>query len=216
MSARSRNHSTWMMGAMLGSTALSGAALIAMALWPRGRTDPARPSDSWQTAPTYTEADVEAAARMLASENPLGSRALHIEQIHTQLRSRKPGQSLFDRITAGSGWGPQGARSSGGGTRPVSTENGATETLRQLAREVLDGLHPSQVPGARKFFEPEQQDRALAIATRGREKQAAGLPLTAQEQRLLRYRKSAREVRRHWISDGARYVGTIEGVEFFT
>lgn len=211
-----RRTQTWVLGAMLGSSALTGGALIAMALWPRRRMEPALPSDGWQTAPTYTEADVEAAARMLASENPGGSRALHIEQIHTQLRSRKPGQSLFDRITAGSGWGPQGERRAGGGTRPVSTENATTEAFRQLAREVLDGLHPSQVLGARKFFEPEQQDRALAIATRGREKQAAGLPLTAQETRLLRYRKSAREVRRYWISDGARYVGTIDGVEFFT
>lgn len=215
MSARGKSEQAWIAGALVGSSALVGGVLWAIALWPRHRRA-GLPSDAWQTAPTCTEADVEAAARMLASENPRGSRALHIEQIHTQLRSRKPGQSLFDRITAGSGFGPQGERRSGGGVRPVSTENGTTETFRDLAREVLDGLHPSQLPGARTFFEPAQQDRALAIATRARQKQAAGQPLTAQEQRLLRYRKSAAELRKSWIANGAKHLATIDGVEFFT
>jgi hypothetical protein len=200
---------------MVGSSALFGGVLLAVALWPRHRGI-ALPSDPWATAPTFTEADVEAAARMLASENPRGRRALHIEQIHTQLRSRKPGQSLFERITAGSGFGPQGDRRAGGGARPVSTENEATPSLRALAREVLDGLHPSQLPGARKFFEPAQQDRALAVATQARAKQAAGLPLTAHEGRLLRYRKSAADLRKSWIADGAKPLATIDGVEFFT
>lgn len=216
MSTRRPQEDSWILAAMFGGTALLGGALLVMAAWPGHGSDSLLPSDSWQTAPTFSEADVEAAARMLASENPRGSRALHIEQIHTQLRSRKPGQSLFDRITAGSGWGQQGERRPPGGVRPVSTEEPATDELRELARAVLDGLHPSQLPTARKFFEPAQQDRAVQIAVRAREKQAAGLTLTAQEQRLLRYRKTAAEIRRHWISDGAKHVGTLNGVEFFT
>ncbi len=216
MSTRRPQEDAWILAAMCGGTALLGGVLLAMAAWPGHGSDSSLPSDSWQTAPTFSDADVEAAARMLASENPRGSRALHIEQIHTQLRSRKPGQSLFDRITAGSGWGPQGERRPPGGVRPVSTEEPATDALRELARAVLDGLHPSQLPTARKFFAPAQQDRALQIAARARDKQAAGLGLTAQELRLLRYRKTAAEVRKHWISDGAKHVGTLDGVEFFT
>ncbi|MFO0578945.1 MAG: hypothetical protein U1A78_33495 [Polyangia bacterium] len=217
MRTRESKQDAFVIGAALGGTALVSGLLVALMAWPRPpQRRNALPSDDWQTAPTYTEADVEAAARMLASENPRGSRALHIEQIHTQLRARKAGQSLFDRITAGSGWGPQGARVQGGGIRPVSTEEPATPAFRQLAREVLDGLHSSVLPGARKFFEPAQQDRALAVAERARKKQAAGQELTTQEKRLLGYRRSAQEVRKQWLADGARHVGTIESIEFYT
>lgn len=206
-----------LIGGLVGGTALLGGVLLTWAAWPRSPKAPAaRPSDSWQTEPIFTEADVEAAARMLASENPRGSRALHIEQIHTQLRSRKPGQALYDRITAGSGWGPQGRQSAGGSVRPVSTEAPATPALRQVAREVLAGLHASQLPGARKFFEPATQDRAFAIAERARQKRAAGQSLSQAEARLLGYRRNAEEVRRKWQAEGARYLGTIDGVEFFT
>lgn len=208
----------WIMGAVLGGTALVGGVLLTVAAWPRAPQPRPRalPSDDWQTAAAYTEADVEAAARMLASENARGSQRLHIELIHTQLRARKREQSLFDRITAGSGWGPQGERQPGGGIRPVSTEEPATPTLRQLAREVLEGLHPSALPAARKFFEPAQQDRALAIGVRARQKQAVGLPLSKQEKRLLHYYRSADEVRKDWQSDGAKYVGNVDGIEFYT
>jgi len=90
---------------------------------------------------SYTEADVEAAARMLASENPRKSKQLHIEQVFSQLRARRLGDSLFDRITAGSGWGKQGDRNRPGGVRPVSTDKPANDAQRSLAREILDGMH---------------------------------------------------------------------------
>ena len=165
MTRRESGGDGWIVGAVLGGTALVGGVLLAVSAGsaPSEKRRTVLPSDDWQSTATYTEADVEAAARMLASENPRGSRALHIEQIHTQLRARKPGQDLFDRITAGSGFGPQGERRAGGGTRPVATGEPATPALRQLARQVLEGLHPSSLPGARKFFEPEQQDCALAV-----------------------------------------------------
>lgn len=219
MKRQQTDNSALAVGAALGGTALVGGILLAVAAWPRPAPSPQRvrlPSQDWQTAPTYTEADVEAAARMLASEAARGSQALHIELIHSQLRARKKGQSLFDRITAGSGWGPQGERAPGGGERPVATTESATPALRQLAREVLDGAHPSVLPGARKFFEPAVQDRVFAIAERGRKKQAAGLPLTQQEKRLRLYQKTAETVRKDWRDEGARYVGHIEGFEFFT
>ena len=70
----------------------------------------------------YDDQDVEAAARMLASENPTGSQALHIEQVWSQLNASRPGESLFDRITAGSGVGPQGRRSwPGSRTQPIES-----------------------------------------------------------------------------------------------
>lgn len=206
----------WIIGAAVGGAAVLGGIALTVAAWPHAPKPATLPSDDWQTAPTYTEADVEAAARMLASENPRGTRALHIEQIHSQLRARHRGQSLYDRITAGSGWGPQGERSGGGGVRPVSTVDPATDELRRLAREVLDGLHPSTLVGARKFFEPSQQDRAFAVAERARKKRTEGQPLTQDERRLLGYRRTAEEVRRKWRSEGAQYVGSIDGVEFFT
>lgn len=217
MTRKQDKSGAWAVGAALGGTALVGGILLAAAAWPRPAPPPRRlPSDDWQTEPNFTEADVEAAARMVASESATGSRALHIELIHSQRRARKKGQALFDRITGGSGWGPQGERAAGGGTRPVSTEESATPALRQLAREVLAGAHPSVLPGARKFFEPAQQDRAFTVAERARQKQAAGQPLSKNEQRLLGYRRTADGVRQEWLAEGARFVGRIDGFEFFS
>jgi hypothetical protein len=72
------------------------------------------------------------------------------------------------------------------------------------------------LPTARKFFEPAQQDRALAVGVRARQKQAAGLPLSKQEQRLIGYVRSAEEVRARWLSEGAKYIGTVDGTEFYS
>lgn len=175
------------------------------------------PSATWQTySGSYTEADVEAGARMVASENPGGSQRLHIEQVYTQLRARRRGEGLFERITAGSGWGQQGEGREPGGIRPVSTDKPATDEGRALVREILDGLHSSEFRGARKFFEPKQSDLAFAIGERARAKQLRGEKLTKQEQRLLKYRKSADQVRKEWLGDGSRFVTRIDGVEFFT
>jgi hypothetical protein len=193
-------------GALLG-TALLGGVVIAVTAQPRQRS---LPSAGWQTEPSFSDADVEAGARMLASENPHASRDLHIEQVWTQLRAAKRGQSLFDRITGGIGWGPQG------GKRPVATVEYATDELRQLVREVLAGDAPSKFAGARKFFDPKQQDLAFAVGERARAKIKAGQPLTPQEERLKRYKRNAEGVRRKWVSEGARYVNSVDGVEFYT
>lgn len=196
---------------------IGGTAAIGGLVWVTQSPKPEPlPSTSWQTyAGSYTEADVEAGARMLASENPTGSQRLHIEQVFTQLRSRAPGQSLFDRITAGSGFGSQAERKAPGGVRPVATDSNATDAQRELVRECLDGLHQSRLPGARKFFEPAQQDKALAVGIRAREKRARGEPLSAQEKRLIRYTKSADVTRRDWLRT-SKLLDTIDGVEFFS
>ena len=200
---------------LLAGTVLAGAAIgIAVALSGDGSTsaissEPLAPGD-------FSDLDVEAAARMLASENPSGSEQLHVEQIWTQIRAKKKKESLFQRITAGSGWGKQGAKSGGGGKRPVSTAEPATEKFRELARKVLRGERPSQLPGARSFFEPGQQDKAVAIAERGRAKVAQGLPRTEQEIRLAGYYDNAEAIRARWEKRGQRLLGEIDGVQFYS
>ena len=164
----------------------------------------------------YSELDLTAAARMLASENPRGSLELWVEQIFTQLRSRTRGQTLYARITAGSGYGQQGKKSGEGGVRPVSTEEKETEVHRDAAADVLTGKLASSLKGARRFFEPGQQDRAFAVAERAREKKKKGEKLTEQEERLILYRKNAAAIRADWKAKGHRYIGTIDGVEFYS
>ena len=161
--------------------------------------------------------DIEAAARMIASENPKGSRRLHIEQVWTELRSKEPGQSLFDRMTAGNGWGGQGERIEGSKnkTRPVATGNQATQAQRELAEQILLGREASLLPGAKAFFEPAQEDKAFAVGERARAKIARGEPLTAQEERLKKYKHNAAQTRQRWAKHGS-YLATIEGVEFWT
>lgn len=216
MTRQQENTTLLIAGLATGTAVVGGLIALGVSIWPRKSAEPNLASDAWQTAPTYTEADVEAGARMLASENPRGSRALHIEQVFTQLRAAKPGQSLFDRITAGSGWGPQGERGQGGGLRPVSTTENATLAFRALVRQILDGRVRSLLPGARRFFEPAAQDRAFAIAERAREKQRRGDVLSKEEQRLLKYRRNAEQVRQKWLSEGARFVEQLDGIEFYT
>jgi hypothetical protein len=204
----------------IGVVLLGGVALWALSgSSSKKAASRALPSDGWQTTPDFTEADVEAAARMIASENPRGSRELHIEQVWTQLRARKPGQSLFDRITNGLGFGPQGEKEPGRGERerPVATENSASADQRQFAREVLAGKYTSKFAGARRFFEPAVSDLAFAIGERARAKMQRGEALTAQERRLLKYKRDAQAVRDKWQNkDRLRKVGALEGVEFWT
>lgn len=164
----------------------------------------------------FDDRDVEAAARMLASENPSGSLQLHVEQVYTQARQAlRKGIQLYDQITAGSGFGGQGEKSWLGGVRPVSTSKPASSMLLQRAREILEGRHRSQFERATKYFEPAAQNRAFAIAERGRKKQAAGEPLTAEEARLLKYRRDASSVRARW-GQGGMHLGTVDGVEFWS
>ena len=154
-------------------------------------------------------ADEEAIARMLASENESGSPSLWREIIWTQIRSLGK-SSIWQRITAGLGYGPQG------GARPVASDKPATAATRAYAARFLAELPPSSLPGARRFFEPTQQDRAFHVAEAARRKQKTGQPLTAQERRLRRYLSDAADIRRRWSEQGHAYVGTVEGVEFWT
>lgn len=165
----------------------------------------------------FDDQDVEAAARMLASENPRGPQELHVEQIYTQIRrAMNRGVKLYDQITAGSGYGEQGERAGRGSRRPVSTAKPATAELRARARAILEGAHPSRFAGATKFFEPIEQEHAFAIAETARSKKSVGLPLSEREERLLKYKRDADSVRKEWQREGARLLGSLGGVEFWS
>jgi hypothetical protein len=183
-----------------GASVIGAMALVAGLL--SGKRSP-------RVALSGSAADEEAIARMLASENERGSERLWAELIWSQLRSLGTA-SIWQRITAGQGYGPQG------GARPVSSDKPATTATRAYAARFLADLPPSSLPGARRFFEPLQQDRAFAIAESARRKLASGQPLTRQEQRLRLYKSDANDIRRRWASKGHRYIGTVEGVEFWT
>ena len=201
--------SGWADLAILGTVVLGSGALGYLAL----RSGPA----VRQGLLPFDDRDVEAAARMLASENPRHSVDLHVEQVYTQVRQAiRRGISLYDQITAGSGYGEQGERSGSGGVRPVSTAASTTTALSERARAILEGAYPSRFERATKFFEPGQQERAFAIAEIARMKREAGLPLEAQEQRLLKYKRDAKAVREHWEQSGGQRLGIIDGVEFWS
>lgn len=200
----------WLLPTIAGGVAV--AAVFAVIASRRSPGLPPSPPSNLLDKRTFDELDVEAGARMLASENPRGSEALKREQLYTQIaQAKRHKQSLYDRITAGADYGPQNRR------RPVSTDNRATDLDRQLVRRVLEGQAPGPtLPTARKFFEPAVQNMAFAVAQGARAKQKRGEALTAQEQRLLGYEQDADGIRRDWKSEGAKPLGTIEGVEFWT
>lgn len=159
---------------------------------------------------TASSRDVEALARMLASENPRGSLKIWVEQCWTQIHARGRGQSVYDRITGGQGYGPQIGR------RPVSTSEHPGERHRIVARIVLLGASLAAWPAARRFFEPEQQDQMAALGAIARGKKAKGEKLSAQEQRALAYTRDAAEIRTKWTKEGSRFLGAIDGVEFWS
>ncbi len=194
------------------STVLIGAGLaslglLALAVW--GASSSSGPGGAPKTERADAQ-DIEALARMLASENPSASVLVWVEQVWTQLRSRRAGQSIYQRITGGKGWGPQDK------VRPVSTAEPATEKHRMVARLVLLGQFLSTLPGARRYFEPKQQDLAFQIAEVARAKLAKGETLTPNEKRLLGYKHDADGLRRKWASEGLRRIDLIDGVEFWT
>ena len=187
--------------AAVGGASAVGALVLLSGLL-SGRRSP-------RVALSDSAADEEAIGRMLASENESGSETLWAELIWSQLR-RLGKSSIWQHITAGLGYGPQG------GARQVASDKPATTATRAFAARFLAELPPSNLPGARRFFEPLQQDRAYRIAESARRKIASGLPLTRQEQRLRLYKSDAAGIRNRWSSKGHRYVGTVEGVEFWT
>ena len=145
--------------AVVGTVLTLGGFAVAVALSRRvteRALPPSRQPEANDPTPSppldFSDEDVEAAARMLASENGLGSPQLWTELIGSQLHARKAGETLYERITAGSGYGRQGERSWPGRTRPVSTEQEALPIHRSWAREVLSGLQPSDIARTVRFL----------------------------------------------------------------
>lgn len=171
------------------------------------------PTPSLQITSPTTE-DVEAAARMVASENPSAGKEVWIEQIWTQIReAREHKTTLHRQITGGHGYGPQGK-----GLRPVATTKEAAEEHRQVAREVLSGAHPSKLEGAKRFWDPRQQDAIFRQVQKGLADKAAGKPITKRTQELIDvgYKRDAEGVRKKWRSEGKALVGVLGPVEFWT
>ena len=195
----------WLVLGLLGGVAVVGA--VALVNGSSGTEAGLLPFD---------DLDVEAAARMLASENPRASLELHIEQIYTQVRrALRRGISLHEQITAGLGYGGQGERV-GKKERPVATGLPATPALRERARRILSGEYASRLAGATAFFEPAVQEQVFAIAEAARRKKAMGLPLTPREERLLKYKRDSNAVRADLKKGGSRPLGTVDGVEFWS
>lgn len=213
----------WLAGLLFGSGAAGGLYLLTRSI-DEGGVVPGTVLDADTTRPitlpvqpgegsAYTDQDVEAAARMVASENPSAGREVWVEQIWTQIRARKRGQSLYDRITGGTGaWGPQNKR------RPVSTSLEAAPIHREVARAVLSGAAPSKLDGARKYFDPSEQDKVFAQVQAGRAALARGEAIKPRTQQLidLGYKLDADGVRARWGANGGRLVGAIGPVEFWT
>ena len=103
--------------AVVGTVLTLGGFAVAVALSRRvaeKTLPPLRPSIPNESPPSpldVSDEDVEAAARILASENGLKSPQLWTELIGSQLHARKAGETLYERITTGSGYGRQGERS---------------------------------------------------------------------------------------------------------
>lgn len=169
-------------------------------------------SDRRLLAQDFTNRDAEAVARMIASENPSATEQAHVEQVWTQLRSQKKTETLYDRITAGEGYGPQIA------PRPVASGKAPTTAQLELAWDVLRGKKLSVLPGAKKFFDPDQEDKVYAQVTKGRADLAAGKPITKRTAELIaaKYHRTAEQVRQKWTREGTKEVGTIGPVEFWT
>lgn len=187
--------------------------------WGEGESSPTDPpAQPVLTSPlgVFTDDDIEAAARMIASENPSAGSEVWVEQLWSQLRARKKGQTLHHRITGGHGWGPQNGQK--GSERPVSTDKVAKAVHREVVRQVLQGQLPSQLDGARKYFHPAEQDAVFRQVQQGKADLAAGKTVSKRTQELIAvgYKLDAQGVRDKWSSEGKRLVGTLGPVEFWT
>lgn len=118
-----------------------------------------------------TTLDELAAARLIASERGDGTVTEWACIVDAELnRAAAAGRSLFDSLTRGHGFGPQGAQ------RPASTRLDPHEGHLAAARLVIAGEARGIARGAVRFFDPATQDAlargkparcdALAILTR--------------------------------------------------
>jgi hypothetical protein len=190
------------LAAAVGGASVIGAMALVAGLLSGKRSPRVALSDS--------AADEEAIARMLASENERGSERLWAELIWSQLRSLGSA-SIWQHITAGQGYGPQG------GARPVSSDKPATAATRAYAARFLAEL--ATVEPARSAALLSSHSSKIGpspLPSQARRKLASGQPLTRQEQRLRSTSPTPTTSGGAGPAKGHRYVGTVEGVEFWT
>ena len=125
--------------------------------------------------------DAEALARMLASENPSGDEALWTEQIYTQIRNAGS-RSLADTLTGGTGVTARRGTATRGNLRARDEED------PRICRAVSNCAAAVAARRGNSIFEPAQQI-APSPSPRKRDEKALGLPLSAQELRLLAYKE---------------------------
>lgn len=194
--------------------AAGAAALVAIAL-SVGDAEPAPPVDfegpvTGGSGIPLDEREVEALARVVASEAGSGTRAEQLGIAWT-VRNRFRGKSIY---AVQYPW-----RSQKGSDPPFSSARPAKPEHYALARQVL-AADQSEDPtgGATSFFEPRMQDiffKAGEMARRGEtgDRVIDGVKLT-DITRFKNYKKDADTIRQNW-SKGSAVVATAGRFEFW-
>lgn len=101
----------------------------------------------------FTDNDVEALARMLASENPREADYVQVALAWTAKNmADKRGITVFQLLE------PDGELGGSQAGKYASTANPATDHFRAIARSVLDGSVDDPTPGAIQFDNPDTQN----------------------------------------------------------
>lgn len=101
----------------------------------------------------FTNNDVEALARMLASEDPSQPDFVQVALAWTAVNmANRKGKTVFQLLE------PDGVLGGGQTGKYASTANPATDHFRAIARSVLDGSVEDPTPGAIQFDHPSTQD----------------------------------------------------------
>lgn len=100
----------------------------------------------------FTDSDVEALARMLASEHPREADFVQVALAWTAKNmADRRGLTVFKLLAPDGKFGSQSGRY-------ASTVNPANDRFRAIARSVLDGSVADPTPGAIQFDAPDTQD----------------------------------------------------------
>lgn len=109
-------------------------------------------SDKPMTVGEFSNDDVEALARMLASEDPTQPDNVQQALAWTAVNmANRKGKTVYELLAPDGKYGPQSGRY-------ASTANSATDRFRNVARSVLDGSVTDPTPGAIQFDHPATQD----------------------------------------------------------
>ena len=192
--------------ALGGGVAVAGTGFLVYRRIKENETEPAAPTaappPSGGSGISLSENEVEALARVIASEAGSGTLAEQ-RAIGWTVRNRFRGKSIY---TVQFPW-----RSQKGSDPPFASARPATDATRALAREILSA-DQSQDPtgGATSFFEPKMQDafaKAGAMARAGEtgDRVVDGVKIT-DITRFKNYKKDAQEIRNKWSNGSTLYA----------